>query len=60
VPLVISAREHPFSKDIYRLARLLTSTSADEGQLAQVTANVQAQDGAANTKLMSKLKAAFR
>jgi len=60
VPMVISAREHPFSKDIYRLARLITSTSAEEGQLAQVTANVQAQDGAANTKLMSKLKAAFR
>jgi pilus assembly protein CpaE len=60
VPLVISAREHPFSKDIYRLTRLLTSTSAEEGQLAQVTANVQAQDSAMNTRLMSKLKAAFR
>jgi pilus assembly protein CpaE len=59
VPLVISAREHPFSRDIYRLARLLTSTSVEEGQLAQVTANVQAQEGS-NTKLMSKLKAAFR
>ncbi len=27
VPLVISAREHPFSRDIYRLARLLTATN---------------------------------
>lgn len=60
VPLVISAREHPFSRDIYRLVRLLTSTSADDSQLAQVTANAQAQDGAMNTRLMSKLKAAFR
>jgi pilus assembly protein CpaE len=60
VPLVISAREHPFSRDIYRLARLLTSTNPEEAQLAQVTANVQAQDGAMNTRLMSKLRAAFR
>ncbi len=60
VPLVISAREHPFSRDIYRLARLLTATNPEEAQLAQVTANVQAQDGAMNTRLMSKLRAAFR
>jgi pilus assembly protein CpaE len=60
VPLVISAREHPFSRDIYRLARLLTSTNPEEAQLAQVTATVQAQDGAMNTRLMSKLRAAFR
>jgi len=60
VPLVISAREHPYSRDIYRLARLLTSTNPEEAQLAQVTATVQAQDGAMNTRLMSKLKAAFR
>jgi pilus assembly protein CpaE len=60
VPLVISAREHPFSRDIYRLARLITSTSPEESQLAQVTANAQAQEGAMNTRLMSKLKAAFR
>jgi pilus assembly protein CpaE len=60
VPLVISAREHPFSRDIYRLARLLTSTNPEEAQLAQVTANAQAQDGAMNTRLMSKLRAAFR
>jgi len=60
VPLVISAREHPYSRDIYRLARLLTATNPEEAQLAQVTATVQAQDGAMNTRLMSKLKAAFR
>ncbi|MEO8286390.1 MAG: response regulator [Chloroflexota bacterium] len=60
VPLVISAREHPFSRDVYRLARLLTATTAEEAQLAQVTATAQAQDGAMNTRLMSKLKAAFR
>jgi len=60
VPLVISAREHPYSRDIYRLARLISSTVVEEGQLAQVTANAQAQDGAMNTRLMSKLKAAFR
>jgi pilus assembly protein CpaE len=60
VPLVISAREHPFSRDIYRLARLLTATNPEEAQLAQVTATVQAQDGAMNTRLMSKLRAAFR
>ncbi len=60
VPLVISAREHPFSRDIYRLARLLTATSAEDAQLAQVTANVQAQEGAMQGNLLSKLKAAFR
>jgi pilus assembly protein CpaE len=60
VPLVISAREHPFSRDIYRLARLLTATNPEEAQLAHVTANVQAQDGAMNTRLMSKLRSAFR
>jgi pilus assembly protein CpaE len=60
VPLVISAREHPFSRDIYRLARLLTASSPEEAQLAQATANVQAQDGAMQGKLLSRLKAAFR
>jgi pilus assembly protein CpaE len=60
VPLVISAREHPFSKDVYRLARLITSTTAEEGALAQATADVKAQETASNTRLMSKLKAAFR
>jgi pilus assembly protein CpaE len=60
VPLVISAREHPFSRDIYRLARLITSATPEEAQLAQVTANVQAQDAAMNTRLISRLKAAFR
>jgi pilus assembly protein CpaE len=60
VPLVISAREHPFSRDIYRLARLLTASSTEEAQLAQATASVQAQEGANQGKLLSKLKAAFR
>jgi pilus assembly protein CpaE len=60
VPLVISAREHPFSRDMYRLARLLTASTTEESQLAQATANVQAQDGAMQGKLLSKLKAAFR
>lgn len=58
VPLVISAREHPFSRDVYRLARLLTSTTTEEAQLAQATA--AAQDGAMQGKLLSKLKSAFR
>lgn len=60
VPLIISAREHPFCRDIYRLARFITSTTADEGSLAQATADAKAQDAASNTRLMSKLKAAFR
>lgn len=60
VPLVISAREHPFSRDVYRLARLLTSTTTEEAQLAQATATAQAQDGAMQGKLLSKLKSAFR
>jgi pilus assembly protein CpaE len=60
VPLVISAREHPFSRDIYRLSRLLTSTSIEESALAQATATVQAEERSTNTRLMSKLKAAFR
>jgi pilus assembly protein CpaE len=60
VPLVISAREHPFSRDIYRLARLLTASTTEEAQLAQATASVQAQEGANNGKLLSRLKAAFR
>ncbi len=59
VPLVISAREHPFSRDIYRLARLLTATAAEEKALAQATAAVRAEE-ANGTRLMSKLKAAFR
>jgi pilus assembly protein CpaE len=60
VPLVISAREHPFSRDVYRLARLLTSTTTEEAHLAQATASVAAQDGAMQGKLLSKLKSAFR
>jgi pilus assembly protein CpaE len=59
VPLVISAREHPFSRDIYRLARLLTATTVEDKALAQATAAVRAEE-ANRTKLMSKLKAAFR
>ncbi|HYP41779.1 MAG TPA: response regulator [Chloroflexia bacterium] len=60
VPLVISAREHPFSRDIYRMARLLTSTNVEEGALAQATATVKAEEALSNGRLMSKLKAAFR
>ncbi len=60
VPLVISAREHPFSRDVYRLARLLTSTTTEEAHLAQATASAAAQDGAMQGKLLSKLKSAFR
>lgn len=60
VPLVISAREHPFSRDVYRLARLLTSTTTEEGALAAATSAVKSDEQPANTKLVSKLKAAFR
>jgi pilus assembly protein CpaE len=60
VPLVISAREHAFSRDVYRLARLLTSTAADENAVSAATANVKADEAPANTRLVSKLKAAFR
>lgn len=60
VPLVVSAREHPFSRDVYRLARLLTSTTTEEAQLAQATATAQAQDGVMQGKLLSRLKSAFR
>jgi pilus assembly protein CpaE len=59
VPLVISAREHPFSRDVYRLCRLLTSTTVEEGTLAQATATIKS-DAQGNTRLLSKLKAAFR
>lgn len=60
VPLVISAREHAFSRDIYRLARLLTSTAADESAVSAATASVKADEAPTNTKLVSRLKAAFR
>lgn len=60
VPLVISAREHPFSRDIYRLCRLLTATSAEEGTLAQATASAKGDAANSSTRLLSKLKAAFR
>ena len=60
VPLVISAREHAFSRDVYRLARLLTSTAADDNAVSAATANLKADEAPANTKLVSRLKAAFR
>jgi pilus assembly protein CpaE len=57
VPLIISAREHPFCRDVYRLCRLLTNT--DETSVpAGVAARTEASKD--NTKLLSKLKAAFR
>jgi pilus assembly protein CpaE len=58
VPLVISAREHPFSRDIYRLAKVVATTSIEEG--ATQAAPVTTIEETHNTKLMSKLKAAFR
>jgi pilus assembly protein CpaE len=59
VPLIISAREHPFSRDINRLARLLTTASEeDTSAKAPVGARVETVQG--NTKLVSRLKAAFR
>ncbi len=61
VPLVISAREHPFSRDIYRLAKVVTSINVEEGvSQSQAIANAKAEDEAKDTRLMSKLKAAFR
>lgn len=60
VPLIISAREHPFSRDVYRLARLLTSTSVEESTLAQATANAKPETVQGSTRLVSRLKAAFR
>ncbi len=60
VPLVISAREHPFSRDVYRLARLLTSTSVEEAALAQATAHAKPETVQGSTRLVSRLKAAFR
>jgi pilus assembly protein CpaE len=61
VPLVISAREHPFSRDIYRLCRLISPTNAEEAALAQANAGgPKPQTDANSTKLLSKLKAAFR
>lgn len=60
VPLIISAREHPFSRDIYRLARLLTSSTAEESALAHATANSAPATVQGSTRLVSRLKAAFR
>lgn len=59
VPLVISAREHPFSRDIYKLARLVSSATVDEGSIAHATAGARVEEPASNTRLMSKLKSAF-
>ncbi len=60
VPLVISGREHPFSRDIYRLTRMLTSETVEEGAVAQATAAARVEEQAGNTRLMSKLRQAFR
>src|SRR5207237_9323697 len=53
VPLVISAREHPFSRDINRLAKVVTSVNIEEGATqSQVAVSAKAEDPAKNTKLM--------
>ena len=61
VPLVISAREHAFSRDVYRLARLVAA-APEEATLEQQPAGVAPKptEPVSNTKLMNKLKAAFR
>jgi pilus assembly protein CpaE len=61
VPLVISAKDHPFSRDVFRLARMVSAGTPEEAQVAQSMSNPQPQpENASNTRLMSKLKAAFR
>lgn len=61
VPLVISAREHAFSRDVYRLARLVSSAATEEATQEQaVGAAVRSTEPVSNTKLMNRLKAAFR
>ena len=61
VPLVISGREHPFSRDIYRLARLISTSGQEETTApSAITSNATKNGDPANTKLLSKLKAAFR
>lgn len=60
VPLVISAREHAFSRDVYRLSRLISTTTAEENATAQTSSQPRLEMAASNTKLLSKLKAAFR
>jgi pilus assembly protein CpaE len=60
VPLVISAREHPFSKDIYKLVRLVTAAPQEEGAVAPAPTVPKPEEQTSNAKLMSKLKAAFR
>ena len=59
VPLIISAREHPFSRDINRLARLLT-TASEEDSTAKTTTLVRPDSVQGSTRLVSRLKAAFR
>src|SRR5436190_650524 len=61
VPLVISARGHAFSRDVYRLARLVAA-APEEATLEQQPAGVAPKptEPVSNTKLMNKLKAAFR
>ena len=61
VPLVISAREHAFSRDVYRLARLVSSATSEETAQEPVVGTApKATEPVSNTKLMNKLKAAFR
>jgi pilus assembly protein CpaE len=61
VPLVISAREHAFSRDIYRLTKLVTSVNTDDIALSQAAMpTTKAEADVQATRLMSKLKAAFR
>jgi pilus assembly protein CpaE len=61
VPLVISAKDHPFSRDVFRLARMLSAGTPEEALVAQSMSNPQPKpDSATNARLMSKLKAAFR
>ena len=59
VPLIISAREHPFSRDVNRLARLLTS-AIEEDTAAKTPVGARVDTVQGNTRLVSRLKAAFR
>jgi pilus assembly protein CpaE len=59
VPLIISAREHPFSRDVNRLARLLTS-AAEEDAATKAPVGPRVDPAEGNTRLVSRLKAAFR
>lgn len=59
VPLIISAREHPFSRDVNRLARLLT-TAGEEDSISKSTVATRPESVQGSTRLVSRLKAAFR